>query len=237
MRTGLLPKNKQNSSSIEVRTLGWDNWRIPDFDGENFPGLSARVVGVTLHLRAKTNFTKSWDPSSGSGQNTWSRSYELLKDQKSPSVGVVSVSETRRTLDFGVGVLTSTKGLGGSFLSSKGRGTILLHQIWYFDHLWSCSKIRRPPAFKTTPPKYLEHFEVLTPTRLGILALFLGTVGKQWVMDTTKLQKMVALLQFLIHKSSLNLNKKWGSPPIVNWAPSKANRRWIRKKMSWWFPF
>lgn len=27
--------------------------------------------------------------------------------------------------------------------------------------IWPCSQIRRPPAFKNAPPKYLEHFEVL----------------------------------------------------------------------------
>ena len=174
MRAWLLPSNKQNSPNTEVRTSGWDNWRILNFGGDNSLGLSAQVVGVRLHLREKTNFPESRDPSSRSGRKTWSRSYELLRDRKSSGSGVVCVSETCWSLNFGVGVLTSPKGPEGSCLSAEGQGTILLHQIWCFGHLWPCSKIRSPPTFRTAPPKYLEHFEVLTSSPHGMEAPLQG---------------------------------------------------------------
>jgi hypothetical protein len=104
-------------------------------------------MGETLPMD-KNNSPESQDLSSKSGRNIRYRSCELLGDQKSSGLGVVSILETRQSSDFSVGMLSLPKVPGGSCPSSEGRETIYSARFGIFWHFGPVPKLEGPRPSK-----------------------------------------------------------------------------------------
>ena len=81
----------------------------------------------------KNNLLESRDPSLGLGRNIWSQRAEGwilgFNTMGTSDLGVVSTSTTYRSLDLGIGILSSLRGPGGLCSSSEGTRRVML-ELW-----------------------------------------------------------------------------------------------------------